>query len=84
MRAEMINALVLSYLRAALLVMIGVVFGVLVARAIWAEDLQRTRNLQETWDRTKQSYRGIISSQERTIDAQEKTIVILKLRLGEP
>lgn len=61
---------------AVLLAMVGAVFGVGLARLLWAEDLQRTQEMAQTWDRTK-------AAMAATIEAQQRHIGILQ-RKGQP
>lgn len=70
------SAAILAILSAALLACSGAIFGVIMARVIWADDLKHAQRIDEVRSRTENSLRGLISSQERTI----KTY---KDRLGE-
>lgn len=61
---------------AALLAMAGAVFGVSMARIMWADDLKNAQQIDEIRSRTQ-------SHMEGQIKAQQKTIDILKRWLGE-
>lgn len=66
----MTKAMVAIY-AAALLSMVSALFGIALARLIWAEDLKFTLELKENWDATQRAYEG-------TIEAQRKQIEMLK------
>lgn len=61
---------------AALLAMSGALFGTVMARLFWADDLRHVQELRVIWDKTK-------THLESSITAQREHIRILKLRLGE-
>lgn len=69
---------------AMVLAIAGAFFGVVIARIVWGDDLRHSLELKEYWDKSKTAMEGTIASQQRSIQAQEHTITILKSRLGEP
>lgn len=61
----------------------GALFGVVLARVLWTEDLRQAIHIDEIRSRTETSLRGSIAAQERMIALKDQLIVLLKSRLGE-
>lgn len=72
----MLSAAHLAIFSAAALATVSALFGVFIARAVWADDLKHAQRLRDIWERT-------YSSMSRTIELQNNTINILHQRLGE-
>lgn len=71
----MVDAARLAIMGAAVCAMGGAVFGVLMARFLWSEDLQHAQKLREIWTRSEIAMR-------ETIEIQRSTINTLKKELG--
>lgn len=72
----MTTPVILAFCGAALIAMGSSLFGVGVARMFWADDLRETKHLETYWKDEN-------TSLKESISAQDKTIAILKERLGE-
>ena len=72
------DAVRLAVFGGAALGMIGAIFGVFVARLVWAADLEHVMTLRTSWVKQEASLRGIIDSQKKINEIQAHTIEILK------
>lgn len=69
----MINAAQAAIWSALLLAMAGTVFGVCMARLVWADDLKHALRLRELWEQTRTSMEETIKSQQSQIDILRRT-----------
>jgi len=66
---------------AAFIAMAGAIFGVGVARTVWAQDLQQAKRLRTIWTESEAALNSRIDSQVRIIAAHERTIAALHSQL---
>ena len=66
---------------AAFIAMAGAIFGVGVARTIWAQDLQHAKRMRAIWTESETALNSRIDSQVRIIVAHERTITALRSQL---
>lgn len=62
---------------AALLAMVGAIFGVCIARLLWADDLRHAYSLRETSRKTEDALHSIVQSQSKQIE-------LLRSQLKQP
>lgn len=79
----MLSAVHLAFFSAALLAITGALFGVCIARLLWADDLRFTQSLKTNWDGSRKAMEGTIAALQKTVDLQRQTIELQKRRLGE-
>ena len=73
----MIRASHLALFGAMLLSMGGALFGIGVARALWADDLRRTEELKVYWDNSRTAMESTIDSLRRNIETKDRRIEML-------
>lgn len=54
--------------------MVAAMFGVIMARAFWAEDLKHAQELHQIWNRQEAAMASTIDSLQRTIKFKDETI----------
>lgn len=79
----MLSTVNLAIFSAALLAMVGAIFGVCIARLVWADDLRATKALKVHWDGSQYAMEKTIAALHSTINSQDQIIAIQKRRLGE-
>lgn len=77
----MSSTVVMAAFGAAFIAMAGALFGVGIARTIWAQDLVHVQRLRTMWDKTETALDSRIASQEQIIVAHERTIAALRSQL---
>jgi hypothetical protein len=73
-REARMNSVVLAASAAAVIAFASAIFGVGMARILWAEDLQHARHIDEIRSRTEAALHERIASQERIIEIQKKRL----------
>lgn len=68
------SVVTLAWTAGCAIAMSSAIFGVLVARMVWADDLRHAQELKSSWDRQKQSYETIIGYKDQSIASHKKTI----------
>lgn len=74
----MINVVTIAWLGAVGIAMCSAIFGVGVARVLWADDLRHSKHIDEIRNKTEASLRKTIEHLEATISHKNRTIEILQ------
>jgi len=65
----MTDALRFAIPAAIVLAIAGVIFGIAIARLVWAQDLEQAQSIDRIRSRTEAAMRGTIETQEKIIAA---------------